>query len=88
VAASRRQRLGLEHHDYVVDAPGKESGGGAHRGCRCRWGGVLVEGGSDGVAAASGVVLRLEAKVWGELRALHRSGWGVFSDRRWVAAPF
>jgi hypothetical protein len=43
-----------------------------------RRGGVLVEGGSDGVAAASGVVLWLEAKVWGELRALHRSGWGYF----------
>jgi hypothetical protein len=36
--------------------------------------GVPVEGGSDVVAAASGVVLRLEAKVRGELRALRQSG--------------
>jgi hypothetical protein len=32
VAASRRHGLGLEHHDYAADAPGKESGGRAHRG--------------------------------------------------------
>jgi hypothetical protein len=32
MAASRRQGLGLEHHDYAADAPVKESGGGAHRG--------------------------------------------------------
>jgi hypothetical protein len=31
VAASRRQGLGLEQHDYAADAPGKESGGRAHR---------------------------------------------------------
>jgi hypothetical protein len=31
VAASQWQGLGLEHHDYVADVPGKESGGGAHR---------------------------------------------------------
>jgi hypothetical protein len=31
VAASRWQGLGVEHHDYAVDAPSKESGGGTHR---------------------------------------------------------
>jgi hypothetical protein len=32
MAASRRQGLGLKRHDYAADAPGMESGGGAHRG--------------------------------------------------------
>jgi hypothetical protein len=30
--ASQQQGLGLENHDRVADAPGKGSGGGAHRG--------------------------------------------------------
>jgi hypothetical protein len=30
----RWQGLGLEHHDYAVDASGKKSGGRAHRGGR------------------------------------------------------
>jgi hypothetical protein len=39
VAASRRQGLGLEHHDYVMDAPGKEGGAGLTEEVGCRWGG-------------------------------------------------
>jgi hypothetical protein len=39
-----------------------------------RRGGIPVEGGSGGVAAASGAVLRQEAKARGELWALHQSG--------------
>jgi hypothetical protein len=61
-AASRRQGSRLEHHRHMVDASGKKSGGGAHRGgpaavgwrevasaAAFRW-----EGGSDRVAASSG----------------------------------
>jgi hypothetical protein len=29
-----QQGLGLQHHDYAVDAPGKESAGRAHQGGR------------------------------------------------------
>jgi hypothetical protein len=39
-----------------------------------RRGGVLVEGGSDGVTAASKAVLMLEVKAREELRALRQSG--------------
>jgi hypothetical protein len=62
VVASRRQGLGLEHHDYAADAPGKESGGGAHRGGRGiggaerRLGAATssLEGGSAVASASSG----------------------------------
>jgi hypothetical protein len=49
-AASRRQGLGLEHHDYAADASDKKSGGGAHRGGQTSMGqsgGVLAGGRVD-----------------------------------------
>jgi hypothetical protein len=69
VAASRRQGIGLEHHDYAADARGqgewrrgspRRSGVGGVAGSGRR-SGVPVEGGSDGVAAFLEEVLRLEA---------------------------
>jgi hypothetical protein len=65
VTASRWHGLGLEHHDYAADAPGKESGGRAHRGGGTTTGrsgssawqraaASLPEGGSAATLASSG----------------------------------
>jgi hypothetical protein len=55
-AASRRQGLRLEHHDYAADAPGKESGGGAHLNSGAsvgQWGGAATfDGGGVGTVVA------------------------------------
>jgi hypothetical protein len=59
-----------------------------------RRGDVSVEGDSGGVAASSGVVLRLEAEAWegtasaaSERDEKHGAGEN-FSGRRWATAPF
>jgi hypothetical protein len=76
------QGLGLEDHDYATDAPGKESGGGAHRGGR-----AVV--GWRGAASAAAFWWRAAPAGWRRprgrscgsrrrrgrwLRAQHRSG--------------
>jgi hypothetical protein len=65
-----------------VDASGKVGSDAAHRGGQALvgWQGavgaahVLVEGGSGGVAAASGAILQLEAEARGTAAMLRRSG--------------